>query len=126
MVIFRTATHTKYLFVMIIFLSYDAMLYSSLTVTSTRLPYNNIEELLQDDKVNLYTYGDNHFIYKTIKTSKTGLTWKIWQRMKKSPNEGGITDYKETKNLLSHDNNATNVFKRSGYFNKILQTTPTT
>uniref|UniRef100_T1IWZ5 Uncharacterized protein n=1 Tax=Strigamia maritima TaxID=126957 RepID=T1IWZ5_STRMM len=94
-----TLLQTKNLFVMVIFLSYNALLYASLTVSTTRSRYNDIHELLSDEKVHLFAPKSMH---KFLPTG-TNLAIKIWKRMKKSEI---IKENEEKIKLLSHDNNA--------------------
>uniref|UniRef100_T1J2E5 Uncharacterized protein n=1 Tax=Strigamia maritima TaxID=126957 RepID=T1J2E5_STRMM len=58
-------SYTEKLFLMIIVSSYTAVLYGSLTVTTSRVRFNNIQDLLAEEKINLYAWG-NYFPYTLI------------------------------------------------------------
>uniref|UniRef100_T1IWZ4 Ionotropic glutamate receptor C-terminal domain-containing protein n=1 Tax=Strigamia maritima TaxID=126957 RepID=T1IWZ4_STRMM len=81
-------------------LRYNALLYASLTVSTTHSRYNDIHELLSDEKVHFFASESMH---KFLVPTGTNLAIKIWKRMKKSEI---IKKNEEKIKLLSLDNNA--------------------
>uniref|UniRef100_T1J2E3 Ionotropic glutamate receptor C-terminal domain-containing protein n=1 Tax=Strigamia maritima TaxID=126957 RepID=T1J2E3_STRMM len=100
---FLAISYTTNIFLFIIVSSFAAVLYGSLTVPTSKVLYNNIQDLLSDERINLYAIG-NLFPYKFIMSAKTDLTRNISQRMQKSPKNGSIIPTDVPKLISNHFN----------------------
>uniref|UniRef100_T1IMP1 Ionotropic glutamate receptor C-terminal domain-containing protein n=1 Tax=Strigamia maritima TaxID=126957 RepID=T1IMP1_STRMM len=73
------------------FLTSIAVLFASLTVTSTSKLYETLEDLLDVGKFQINAHKD-HSMDNILKSAKSGTMLRLWKIMEKSPTKGLLSD----------------------------------